>query len=354
MPQDFMQDVAQRLQGVSANLQGRGLEYNQQQQQQQALNQQRDTALEEKKKLARQQAMAVDTRALRGHLDAGNLDAAGRLLDNRMQTLMKLDPSADPTDTVQAQQLLQEDPEALNAMVSALDDKFTAMDLVTKYEGPGERKGKSEDRALRQRELELKEKAEERKGRDLSATAEKALIEAQDKATEAAGKSREYDTLAQDFENMVSDAGGVGVSLNEFVKTTFGGENAESDFRRRFNSIRFGEAVRNLPPGPATDKDVENALKGLPPGNASPEYIASFLRGAAKLAKSEAAYNSFKSDYIGNSGSSRGMGREWRRKIKTDNPKFKGKTITLGDVYQTAINRDITPEEVAEKLGIKL
>jgi len=53
-----------------------------------------------------------------------------------------------------------------------------------------------------------------------------------------------------------------------------------------------------LPPGVATDKDIELALKGIPPENANAATLASFLRGSAKLQDIDSAINNAKTDWL--------------------------------------------------------
>ena len=87
----------------------------------------------------------------------------------------------------------------------------------------------------------------------------------------------------------------------------------------------------------------------MPKENASPEQVASFLRGAARLARFDAGYNQFKSDYISDTRSAAGVNREWRRQIMSP---VAGRKVSIAEIYETAQNRSITPEEVKAKLGI--
>jgi hypothetical protein len=57
-------------------------------------------------------------------------------------------------------------------------------------------------------------------------------------------------------------------------------------------------AIKSLPPGVATDKDIELALKGIPPETANSATLASFLRGTAKLQDIDSAINNAKTDWL--------------------------------------------------------
>ncbi|EPL5830117.1 hypothetical protein PC907_004002, partial [Acinetobacter baumannii] len=77
---------------------------------------------------------------------------------------------------------------------------------------------------------------------------------------------------------------------------------------REYTRLRNSEAIKSLPPGPATDKDIELALKGLPPETADSTTITSFLRGYAKLNQRDAAYKQMQAEWVnqvGNMGSTK-------------------------------------------------
>ena len=208
--------------------------------------------------------------------------------------------------------------------------------------------GKGQDRDLRERQLAIAESSEKRQAGKLSAGLENALIAAQDRTVVAQRNANEFDVLAKDFERL-NIAGGVKGTFSEQLKSILGTQDDVSEFRRRFNKVRLSEGLKNLPPGPATDRDVQEAFKGVPKDNASAEQVASFLRGAARISRFEAGFNQFKSDFISNESSAKGLNREWRRQIESPVAKRK---VSVAEIYETAQNRSITPEEVAQKLGI--
>jgi hypothetical protein len=90
---------------------------------------------------------------------------------------------------------------------------------------------------------------------------------------------------------------------------TQGGEDA---VRQEYVKLRNEATISGLPPGAASDKDIEIAMRGWPPENAKADYLAQFMRGQAKLAALSAAMNSSKSTYISaNNGNLAGFVEYW-------------------------------------------
>lgn len=123
---------------------------------------------------------------------------------------------------------------------------------------------------LREREITLKEEEAERKAGKLSAGLEKELIRVQDVTNQAQRNANEFEILADQFKARPEQlAGGAKATFSEFLKAQLGTQDDVTEFRRRFNQVRLSEGLKNLPPGPATDRDVKEAFKGVPKENAS-------------------------------------------------------------------------------------
>tara|TARA_R110000764_G_scaffold121620_2_gene209309 strand:- start:2801 stop:3721 length:921 start_codon:yes stop_codon:yes gene_type:complete len=202
---------------------------------------------------------------------------------------------------------------------------------------------------LRREEFELKKDIESRQKTKLSAGLEKALLDSQDLVVKAKRNSTEFDILANQVESAAL-AGGVQSTTSETLKALLGSQDDVTELRRRFNSVRLSEGLKNLPPGPATDKDMEQAFKGVPPENAPASQIASFLRGAAKMARFDAGYNQFKSDFISDKSTAKGLNKEWRRTVQSE---VLGRTITIAEIYAEAAAEGMTPEDVKAELGVE-
>lgn len=218
----------------------------------------------------------------------------------------------------------------------------------------------------REEELALeKEKFEAGKGK-LSSFMTKALDASQTQAIQSARNADEYMILVGDIENLESQVGEIGggsaTTVYEAVKQASGNQDAVSEIRTRYRAVRLGEGLKNLPPGPATDKDVEEAFKGVPPENASGERMKSFLRGVAKLEFLNSEFNKLKSRIIEEQGNTRGLIDEWKAHAETLDLNQFGKTMTQAAIGPRSANvsssvqeaeeqqtpNDLTPEELRE------
>lgn len=169
------------------------------------------------------------------------------------------------------------------------------------------------EQAQKTRESELVARAEEvkRKAGELKPTMQKILDTAQTQAFDSEKTANEFDLLVDDYRGQDFE-GGVTASIGEFLKDALGTQDEASALRRKFRGIRASQATKNLPPGPASDKDIALALSGFPPDNAPAEVIASFLVGASKLARIDNAFQSFKAEYISENKNSGGLIKAWR------------------------------------------
>lgn len=87
-------------------------------------------------------------------------------------------------------------------------------------------------------------------------------------------------------------------TANSAWKGAYGSQDAVSGLRQSFQALVNSQAVKNLPPGPASDKDIQLAKQGFPPANASKEYIVSFLRGMAKMQTAAAEADDRRANWI--------------------------------------------------------
>jgi subtilisin family serine protease len=65
-----------------------------------------------------------------------------------------------------------------------------------------------------------------------------------------------------DLANRIEGLGGYGAAsrLGEFAKSTIGAEGYETSLRQEYTRVRNSAAIKALPPGPATDKDIAMAI----------------------------------------------------------------------------------------------
>jgi hypothetical protein len=105
---------------------------------------------------------------------------------------------------------------------------------------------------------------------------------------------------SNDLANRIEGLGGFGkfASLGEYAKSTIGAEGYETALRQEYTRLRNTAAIKSLPPGPATDKDIQMALSGFPKDTSNSKNIAQFLRGMAKLQDIDAAVANAKTDWL--------------------------------------------------------
>lgn len=124
-----------------------------------------------------------------------------------------------------------------------------------------------------------------------SATFQK-LVDASSEASYKAGSAaNQAISVAQEFDKYAGQiASGAIASVEEMYKGVTGTQDKVSLLRLSFNQLRLGRAIKNLPQGPATDKDIKLVLEGELANNADPATVAQYARGIAKLARKEQAY----------------------------------------------------------------
>lgn len=115
---------------------------------------------------------------------------------------------------------------------------------------------------------------------------------------QAADKAQE---LAKKFEKAGQGGGRYG-SAKEFLAQVTGSEDEYSLLRKEYIRLRNSEAIRTLPPGPATDRDIALMLEGYPSPDADAATMASFLRGVSKANKIAAATNEAKAEWLAQNG----------------------------------------------------
>jgi hypothetical protein len=113
----------------------------------------------------------------------------------------------------------------------------------------------------------------------------------------------QFNDLAKRLE---AEGGGYGVfsSASDYLKRGVGFQGGMTQLRQEYTRLRNTAAIKSLPPGPATDKDIALALRGFPSETASASDLSSFLRGMAKLQDIDASINNAKTDWLTNNNGS--------------------------------------------------
>jgi len=144
----------------------------------------------------------------------------------------------------------------------------------------------------------------------------------------AAGTASQMRSLAQQAKQ-AQWSGGTATQWNETFKSLIGGEDAQTRLITQIQGVLSKEVLSNLPPGPATDKDVALAQKAVMKATANPQELAQALEAAARLQDKSAAIQQAKADFISENG---GLGKAKRDIVLSD-----GLTIPAGTTYSDVL-----------------
>jgi hypothetical protein len=127
--------------------------------------------------------------------------------------------------------------------------------------------------------------------------AKKDINEAAVKAATSRQQAVQFNSLA---DKLAAEGGGFGLfsSAADYLRKATGNQGYVQELRQEFTRLRNSAAVQSLPPGPATDRDIQLVLEGFPPANADARTMASFLRGMAKLQDIDASVQNSRVDWL--------------------------------------------------------
>ncbi len=155
-----------------------------------------------------------------------------------------------------------------------------------------------------------------KEGEKLSAFAEKAIADSADAANASRSSAARYTTLADNLRNATKMSGGLKSTWGEYLKEQTGNQDEITALRKEALGITNSEAIASLPPGPATDRDIEMAKAPFPTEKSDPKYVADWLGAVSRLQQKKAEYAEFKADFISKNGTVRGDGKSlsaaWR------------------------------------------
>lgn len=152
------------------------------------------------------------------------------------------------------------------------------------------------DRQITQATVAEKLSSIQQKAVELPADTRKLINESATLAATAKQSANQMEDLA----NRIEGLGGYGAAtkLSEFAKTAIGAENYETSLRQEYTRLRNTAGMKSLPPGPATDKDVQIFFSGYPKDTSDSKLIAQFLRGMAKMQNIDSSIENAKTDWL--------------------------------------------------------
>ncbi len=181
----------------------------------------------------------------------------------------------------------------------------------------------------------------------LSVNMEKGIETAVNNATESSNSANSMSALAQQFRAEKPTTGLFGNAQNMFAKLT-GSDTTLRDLRIRQNALVNSQVLKFLPPGPATDKDVEIVRQGAPTDMDNPETVARWLDAMANLERRNAQFNEFKAEWMsanGNPGQSRNGGQILGLDVK------KGESLGSAVKRYMSLNTDAAPAQDSTPSG---
>lgn len=120
--------------------------------------------------------------------------------------------------------------------------------------------------------------------------------------------------IANRFETLAPQINtGVVGWAGETIKSALGTQDDVTELRQNYRMFKNTQVLALLPPGPASDRDIETFRSGFPDDTANPESIASWLRGRAKLMEAQARIKEHEMSFFANGGKMRDWPSEVRR-----------------------------------------
>lgn len=274
-----------------------------------------------------QQRQAIGNVAsqLTAALDSGNVQGAAGVIQANAEPLKAM--GQDPAILLQQ---LQQDPTALRKGADSLMLLTMTPDQVVAY------KQKLEDQQLKRDQMEVTmrgqdiqmrgqnmtastaaqrlafdqgkfaikmreaaEKADQLKVQapKLSVNMEKALDSAVGDAATSRSSAASMEELASRWETEKPTSGIFGSAQSTWSKMT-GSDTGLRDLRIRTSQFLNSQALKYLPPGPATDRDVELAREGVPTNMDDPKLVSNWLKAQARNENRAAAFNDFRAEWI--------------------------------------------------------
>lgn len=184
----------------------------------------------------------------------------------------------------------------------ALENSYKASEIRNLDSQIGERASRLKlDRDKLQSDVELKLFELNQKAGTLDDGAKKIINDSTVASVAADQQAGQMLDLAGRLEKQ---GGGYGAfsTANEWLKGATGNQDAMTQMRNEYTRLRNSSVLKMLPPGPASDKDIQMAQKGFPSDTADSATMASFLRGMAKLQQYSAVAESAKAEWVNSVG----------------------------------------------------
>ena len=135
----------------------------------------------------------------------------------------------------------------------------------------------------------------------LTATLQKEVRDLQKSYTDKNQAIGRINGLITDIESSGGAEGAVG-NAAEYIKKLAGGQNNVSQWKTDFTRLVNSEVVNNLPPGVASDRDIDLIKSGFPTNDWDKKQLVRWLQAYRKITKYVAARDKHRSEYIEGTG----------------------------------------------------
>jgi len=156
-----------------------------------------------------------------------------------------------------------------------------------------------------------------------------------DNVIDLTNKANKMEDIAERFDDLDELSGVAGLAAKKW-KEFSGTEDEISILRADWRKIRADNTLDNLPPGAASDKDVQIVLGAFLSENANGKTAAKFLRGIAKMNKIKAEQGRFRVNYVKETKGNAGYLEAWEAYKKSDAFAKKLKKFGIGGKEEEA------------------
>lgn len=184
----------------------------------------------------------------------------------------------------------------------ALESQKTAAEIRNIDSQIGERAGRlGLDRDKLQSETELKLYELGQKNTSLDGDGRKLVNDSVVQSVAADQAAGQMTDLANRLD---AESAGYGkfTTAKEWLKNATGNQDYLTQLRNEYARIKNGQAIKMLPPGAASDRDIQIAMRGFPEETADTKVMASFMRGMAKLNQLTAVTENAKAEWVNSVG----------------------------------------------------
>ena len=166
-----------------------------------------------------------------------------------------------------------------------------------------------------------------------SASLEKQIIERMDSANTLKTEIGDIDNVINSISSGGMDGATGKFNAGRFIREQFGTKNQADAIRAKVQGYLNKEVMDSLPPGVASDKDIELAMMGQVSINSNPEELASVLKGIKKSMVIKQRYDDFMANQMSQSSSTLEATRAWQQQSGE----------ILSDIYVSGANGVISP-----------